>query len=69
MPELVSGDQGSSPSPDANQLGEDTPLSGPQFFICEVGQEWENQPLKGNQPLKVLSSYPSFQSVLPQLWA
>lgn len=36
MPELVSGDQGSSPSSDANQLydlGEDIPLSGPQFLL------------------------------------
>lgn len=32
MPELISGDQGSSPSSDANQLcdlGEDTPFSEP----------------------------------------
>lgn len=58
LPELVLGDQGSSPSSDDNQLcdlGEDTPLSRPQFLICGVGQEWE----KGNQPLKVPSSHPS----------
>lgn len=66
MPELVSGDQGSSPSSDANQLcdlGEDTPLSGPGFLVRVVGPEWE----KRNQPFKV-TFYPSF-SELPQLRA
>lgn len=53
MPGLVSGDQSFGPSSDVHQLcdlGEDTPLPGPQCLIYEVGLEW-----KRNQPLTVPS--------------